>query len=106
MGPLIQVFETFNKASVPNRQAGSQPDHCLKTDETPNERSQKALDGASIHDVGERANLTYVSQNPNDSFAPNVGRRGKFRIDPEADIEVTALKVAVASRRRNWFRCF
>ena len=29
-------------------------------------------------------------------FAPNVGRRGKFRIDPEADIEVAELTVVVA----------
>ena|SRR6476620_9228067 len=49
MGPLIQVFKIFSRASVPNRQAGSQPDHC---------GSQKEVDGASIHDVGERANLT------------------------------------------------
>jgi hypothetical protein len=32
----------------------------------------------------------------NDRYAPHVGRRGDVRIDPEADIEVTALKVAVA----------
>ena len=31
----------------------------------------------------------------NDRFAPNDGRRGEVRIGAQADIEVTALKVAV-----------
>ena len=36
----------------------------------------------------------------NDSFAPHIGRRGKGRFDPEADIEMTALKVVVAPAMR------
>jgi hypothetical protein len=69
MGPLIQVFETSVKQVYQSEGLVHSRITVSRRTKTPLERPQKAVNGASIHDVGERANLTYVGQSASDGFA-------------------------------------
>src|SRR4029453_16757306 len=63
----------------------------------------RADDTGRIHISDFRYSRTKLTcdQQPVHTFATNVGRRGKLCLRPEADIDVTARKVAVAPLMRS-----